>query len=303
VPILSNGPGDGARTVNLTLSNPSPNTTLGEGDTERPEIRESPAYTFTLIAQVDEGRFGFAFKAVASEGQQVLTGNGGPLTTIASTGDFGIAEFGGRFLIDSSGKVAFVATLDNEKTAIFRGDEESLSRIAITGGRLINLFDPAMSGSGNVVYAGQFSDIAQGRDIQLFTRGRLDDTRPRHRQRTLHQHRRPPGRERRGLRGVRRELGARAGIYSLDANGDPVILADDVDVATFTNVSLSHTATLSLVATVLPAGTYILSPGATRSRSPPRRPSSATSSCKGARPPARQPSAPRPPASPTARAR
>src|SRR6185295_14101439 len=54
IPILSNGPGDGVRTVNLALSNPSPNTTLGEGNTARLEIRESPPYSFTLIAETDD---------------------------------------------------------------------------------------------------------------------------------------------------------------------------------------------------------------------------------------------------------
>ena len=61
MPILSNGPGDGTRTVNLTLSNPSPNTTLGEGDTARLEIREGPVYTFQRIAETDDqdARSGF----------------------------------------------------------------------------------------------------------------------------------------------------------------------------------------------------------------------------------------------------
>ena len=56
MPILSNGPGDGTRTVNPTLSNPSPNTTLGER--HRGWRFASPA-TFTLVAQTDDEVFAF----------------------------------------------------------------------------------------------------------------------------------------------------------------------------------------------------------------------------------------------------
>jgi len=44
VPILSNGPGDGIRTVNLTLSNPSP-TPSSRGPDRGAGDREGPAYT------------------------------------------------------------------------------------------------------------------------------------------------------------------------------------------------------------------------------------------------------------------
>jgi hypothetical protein len=59
IPILNNGPGDGVRTVNIALSNPSNNTTLGEGDRAQLQIRESAAYTFSLMAQTDDEVFAF----------------------------------------------------------------------------------------------------------------------------------------------------------------------------------------------------------------------------------------------------
>jgi hypothetical protein len=114
------------------------------------EIRESPAYTFTLVAQTDDEVFAFdgrpgindagtvAFKARTESDQRVVTGNGGALTTIASRGTQGITDFGNRFPIDNNGNVAFVAALDSEETAIFRGDDESVA------------FDPAVVGTTQI---------------------------------------------------------------------------------------------------------------------------------------------------------
>jgi hypothetical protein len=252
VPILNNGPGDGTRTVNLTLSNPSPNTTLGEGDTARLEIREGPVFTFQRIAETDEQIVGFegtpaindsgrvAFKALVTDAQQqqqqqILTGSGGPLTTVAATGEQ-FAEFGTRTPIDSDGQVAFLALLANEQSAIFRGDDESLSQVAITSAQLSQLFEPAMSRNGRLAFAGQtpqgplrlFSGppggpfpLVPGTDGLFFNLG-------------IH-----PAVNDDGVVAFVATSEPGRGIYSV-APGDVIgTLADDVDVATFTNVSFN----------------------------------------------------------------
>jgi uncharacterized repeat protein (TIGR01451 family) len=262
IPILSNGPGDGVRTVNLALTNPSPNTTLGEGDTARLEIRESPPYAFTLIAATDgenlvgiEGTPGIndagtvAFKGRIDDSVRVLRGKGGELTTIAAVGSDGIADIGNRFPIDNDGNVAFVATLDSEERAIFRGDDESLTPIATTGGRIVDLFDPAMSGNGNVAFAGLFSDVTDGTSIRLFTRSGSTSV-------PVPGTDSPNGFTNIGIHPSVNDGGVVAfvgtvraviddqvtfvrGIHSVDASGERFIDASDVDVATFTNVSLN----------------------------------------------------------------
>ncbi len=138
VPILSNGPGDGTRTVNLTLSNPSPNTTLGEGDSARLDIREGPVYTFRRIAETDAEQDGdvfafagvpgindagtVAFRALLTDvRERIFTGNGGELSTVAGTSPGGFVQFGNRIPIDNNGQVAFLALLASEEQAIFRG--------------------------------------------------------------------------------------------------------------------------------------------------------------------------------------
>ena len=224
VPILSNGPGDGTRTVNLTLSNPSPNTTLGEGDSARLEIREGPVYTFQRIAETDDRIGGFdgapgindagtvAFKALVTDAQQqqqlILTGNGGALTTVAATGE-GFVEFGTRIPIDNNGQVAFLASLQSEAQAVFRGDEENLTQVAITNAQLIQLFDPALSGNGTLAFAGQMSQVPAQNAIQLFAgSGSSFPLRRRHRRQPVHQSRHTPSRERRRAGGLRRDVGA-----------------------------------------------------------------------------------------------
>jgi hypothetical protein len=109
-----------------------------------------------------------AFKARTEDSERVVTGNGGELTTIAAVGTQGIAEFGSRFPIDNNGNVAFVAALDNEETAILRGDEEALTQLAITGARLVGLFE-ANEGSKPT----QFDPISVG--TSLISVGAPDD--------------------------------------------------------------------------------------------------------------------------------
>ena len=127
MPILSNGPGDGTRTVNLTLSNPSPNTTLGEGDSARLDIREGPVYTFRRIAETDAEQDGEVFAFAGAPG----INDAGTVAFRALLTDVrrahlhrqrrrrcppwpapppeGSSQFGNRIPIDSDGQVAFLA--------------------------------------------------------------------------------------------------------------------------------------------------------------------------------------------------
>ena len=262
VPILSNGPGDGTRTVNLTLSNPSPNTTLGEGDSARLDIREGPVYTFRRIAETDAEQDGdvfafagvpgindagtVAFRALLTDvRERIFTGNGGELSTVAGTSPGGFVQFGNRVPIDNDGQVAFLALRANETQGIFRGDEESLSTVATTSAQLSQLFDPAMSRNGRVAFVGQtpqgplrlFSGtpggpfpLVPGTDGSLFTNLGIhpavnDDGR------VAFVANSEPGR----------------GIYSVAPNGDIEILADDVEVVTSTNVSFNNFGRLAFI--------------------------------------------------------
>ena len=262
VPILSNGPGDGTRTVNLTLSNPSPNTTLGEGDSARLDIREGPVYTFRRIAETDAEQDGEVFAFAGAPGindagtvafralltdvrERIVTGNGGALSTVAGTSPGGFVEFGNRVPIDNNGQVAFLALRANETQGIFRGDEESLSTVATTSAQLSQLFDPAMSRNGRVAFVGQtpqgplrlFSGtpggpfpLVPGTDGSLFTNLGIhpavnDDGR------VAFVANSEPGR----------------GIYSVAPNGDIEILADDVEVVTSTNVSFNNFGRLAFI--------------------------------------------------------
>ncbi len=166
VPILSNGPGDGNRTVNLTLSNPSPNTFIGEGQTATLQIREGPAYTFQLIADTTGEFLSFggvpainengavAFKAFLSdERQRILRGNGSAPTTIATTSSAALIDFGQRMPIDSAGRVTFLGSPTAGGQGVFRGSGGALETLITTGAPFSELFDPSVSPNGNVALA------------------------------------------------------------------------------------------------------------------------------------------------------
>jgi uncharacterized repeat protein (TIGR01451 family) len=167
VPILANGPSGGSRTFQVALGNPSPNTVIGEAATARVDINEGPVYAFDLVADSTGAIEGFdgapslndgatvAFKARLGDGsQRILTGSGGPLTTIASTSPQGLVDFPGtRFPIDAAGNVAFRATPSAGGRTIFRGAGGPLTALARTGDEYLDLFDPATSPNGTLAFA------------------------------------------------------------------------------------------------------------------------------------------------------
>ena len=67
---------------------------------------------------------------------EVVTGNGGPLTTVADTrGEF--ASFGFRPpSLNNEGDVAFLATLDDGTSGIFVGSDSIADRVITTGDTL-----------------------------------------------------------------------------------------------------------------------------------------------------------------------
>ena len=178
VPILDNGPSGQTRSLNLTLSSPSPATTIGEGSNARLQIREAPVFSYRLIADNTEGISGFggvpsindggtvAFKAVTTgDDVGVFTGNGGALTTIASvSADDLLGIDGSRFPIDAAGNVVFLATAGNERRTIFRGAGGTLTPLLQTDSAFTDLFDPSVSPNGTVAFAAQ----AEG-GVAIFT--------------------------------------------------------------------------------------------------------------------------------------
>jgi uncharacterized repeat protein (TIGR01451 family) len=177
VAILSNGPGDGPRTVNLTLSSPSPNTFIGEGGQATLQIREGPVYSFKLIADNTGELVGFrgvpalndagavAFTAFLSdERSRVLRGSGGALTTIASSSSGSLIDFGQHPAIDAAGRVSFLGVPAAGGQGVFRGTGGALETLTLTDETLTALFDPSVSPGGNVAFAG-----VRGGALTLFT--------------------------------------------------------------------------------------------------------------------------------------
>ncbi len=250
VPIIANGPGDGSRTVNLTLSNPSPNTIIGEVSAATLQIREGPVYSFQLIADNTGPIVGFggvpsindgdtvAFKGfLADERQRIFRGNGGPLTTIATTSSQGLVDFGQRVPIDSAGNVAFLGTPAAGGQGIFRGNGGALATLILTDEPIVQLFEPAMSPNGHVAVAGQrpntgarvlISGPAAGPFVEIPGTG--DGTFS-----DINVH---PSVNDDGLVAFVATSESRS-IFTVDANGVAATLAEGVDVGTFDNVSVN----------------------------------------------------------------
>lgn len=280
VPIISNGPGDGTRTVNLALSNPSPNTTIGEGSVATLQIREGPVYSFQLIADNTGPIVGFggapsindggtvAFKGfLADENQRIFKGNGGALTTIATTSGQGLVDFGQRVPIDSAGNVAFLGTPAAGGQGIFRGNGGALATLITTDEPIVQLFEPAMSPNGHVAVAGQrpntgarvlISGPAAGPFVEVpgTDDGPFSDI-------NVH-----PSVNDDGLVAFVATSESRS-VFTVDVNGVAATLAEGVDVGTFENVSVNALGQVAVISE-LPApdnlGILIAQNGSTATR-------------------------------------
>jgi len=97
--------------------------------------------------------------------EEIVTGNGGPLTTVADTrGEF--AFFGFRPpSLNSEGDVAFLATLDDGTSGIFVGPDPINDRVIATGDTLdgstvqnITFCEEGLSDSGELAFVAQLED-------------------------------------------------------------------------------------------------------------------------------------------------
>ena len=99
--------------------------------------------------------------------EQIVTGNGGPLTVVADTRDE-FAFFGFRPpSINNEGDVAFLATLDDRTTGIFVGPDPVEDRVVTTGDTLdgaevtgLNFCEEGLSDSGVLAFTATFVDPA-----------------------------------------------------------------------------------------------------------------------------------------------
>ncbi len=97
--------------------------------------------------------------------EEIVTGNGGPLTTVADTrGEF--ASFGFRPpSLNNEGDVAFLATLDDGTSGIFVESDPSADRVIATGDTLegstvqnLTFCEEGLSDSGELAFVAQLED-------------------------------------------------------------------------------------------------------------------------------------------------
>jgi hypothetical protein len=99
--------------------------------------------------------------------EQIVTGNGGPLTVVADTRDE-FAFFGFRPpSINNDGEVAFHATLDDGTSGIFVGSDPLADRVIATGDTLdgstvqnLTFCEEGLSDSGELAFIAMFEDPA-----------------------------------------------------------------------------------------------------------------------------------------------
>ena len=96
---------------------------------------------------------------------EIVTGNGGPLTTVVDTrGEF--ASFGFRPpSLNSAGEVAFHATLDDSTSGIFVGPDPAQDRVIVAGDTLagatvssLTFCEEGLSDSGQLAFTAFFED-------------------------------------------------------------------------------------------------------------------------------------------------
>jgi uncharacterized repeat protein (TIGR01451 family) len=172
VPILNSNAAGQTRSLNLTLSAPSPNTFIGEGGNARLQIREAPIFSYRLVADNTDTVLGFggapsindggavAYKAFRTDDTvQVIRDTAGAKVTIATAGPEDLLGIDGfRFPIDAAGNVVFLATAGNERQTIFRGSGGGLATLMQTSATYTELFDPSVSPNGTVAFAAAQGD-------------------------------------------------------------------------------------------------------------------------------------------------
>ena len=115
----------------------------------------------------DEGTVAFyrSFFDGTTQVDEVVTGNGGPLTTVADTrGEF--ASFGFRPpSLNNEGDVAFLATLDDGTSGIFVGSDSIADWVITTGDTLdgstvqnLTFCEEGLSDSGELAFVAQLED-------------------------------------------------------------------------------------------------------------------------------------------------
>ncbi len=117
----------------------------------------------------DEGTVAFyrSFFDGTNQVDEIVTGNGGPLTTVADArGEF--ASFGFRPpSLNNEGEVAFLATLDDGTSGIFVGSDPIADRVIATGDTLdgstvqnLTFCEEGLSDSGELAFVAQLEDPA-----------------------------------------------------------------------------------------------------------------------------------------------
>jgi hypothetical protein len=129
----------------------------------------------------DAGTAAFETSFVDETGQfvtAIVTGNGGPLTTVAdTTGPFGFFGFRPPSL-NNNGDVAFSAILDDfQTTGIFVGPDPKRDLVIATGDRLdgatvsnVSFFEEGLNDSGQVAFIAELDDPSapEGRRTAVF---------------------------------------------------------------------------------------------------------------------------------------
>ena len=147
-----------------TIAAPDPNVVVG-----RPNLNDSGTVAFH--------RF-FNDRA----GEELVTGNGGPLTVVADTsGPF--QSFGFTFVgftppaLNNSGDVAFFADLDSGGSGIFVGPDPVADRVVGTGDTLdgltvtnLRICDEGLNDSGQLAFQATFNDpsLPDGRRVAVY---------------------------------------------------------------------------------------------------------------------------------------
>jgi len=164
-----NNAGTVAFYATLPAPTPGEGIFMGSGGAVTPVFSTSGFSTlFFGLALNDPGTA--AFLLIEPGGQpRIVTGNGGPLTTVAdTTGLFSSFSLGGP-AINNAGTVAFLASLDDENSGIFSGPDPVSDKVIETGDALFGssvaslfLFREGLNDAGQIAF---LATLADGREV------------------------------------------------------------------------------------------------------------------------------------------